>query len=338
MARAGDRIAWITGAGGQDGPLLARLLAGKGYSVHGTTRGGTPCPDSVSAMHACDLTERDAVAALFKRIPPDEVYHLAGQSDVGLSMREPLATLEANGMATAVLLDVAASCATPPRVFHASSAHVFAGGSDGTIHEGSPRAALSPYAIGKACAHDLVVFYRDTRNLHASNGILFNHESTRRPDRFVTRKITRGMAALACGKTTPLRVGSMDAARDWSAAEDIVEAMWRMLQQDEPEDYVLASGTARTVRAFIETAARCAGFDIAWQGDGADERGYRTDTGALAVRVDAELFRPVEFDRIVGDPTRARTRLNWTPATSFEDMVQRMVEADIAALRSGPEA
>jgi GDPmannose 4,6-dehydratase len=316
------RRALITGLTGQDGSFLAELLLEKGYLVTGVVRGepGRPlgCAEHLRGQVELvrgDLMARDSLSAAVARVRPHELYHLAAPSFVPRSWEEPTATVDAIATSAAALLAAVREIDPGIRVFVSSSAAMFGAAPESPQHEGTPFRPETPYAIAKLAAHQLVGAMRAHDGLHASSGITYNHESERRPEEFVTRRITRGAAAIALGLQRELTLGALDAVRDWSFAGDIVRGGWLMLQQERPDDYVLASGVGRTVAELARTAFACVDLEA--------ER---------YLRVEDSLVRPTEETPSVGDPSRARERLGWVPEVSFTELVERMVQADLRSL------
>ena len=335
------KIALVTGVTGQDGALLARFLLGKGYVVHGlrlySATDDTARLEGADGphfhLHYGDLQDTGRLWQLLAAIRPDEIYNLAGQSHVGVSFAVPDATLALNAAGPLRLLEAMRGLGLhETRFYQASSSEMF-GNTPGPQGEDTPFAPCSPYGAAKLCAYWLVRTYRDAYGMHASNGILFNHESAIRGEEFVTRKITRGVAAIEDGRMETLRLGNLEAKRDWGHARDYVEGMWRMLQQDTPGDYVLATGVARTVRDFAAAAFACIGIDLRWTGQGLSETGACRRSGRTLVAVDPQFFRPLELHALIGDAGRARRVLGWQPRTTFDGLVRDMVEGDRAALR-----
>ena len=340
------KVALITGVTGQDGSYLARLLLDKGYEVHGLDR-----PDATSnteriqdlcdgahprfALHHGDVTETTELVRLLRDVKPAELYNLAAQSHVQVSFGTPLSTANINALGALRLLEVIRLLGQERdiRFYQASTSEMFGRAREVPQNESTPFYPRSPYAVAKLYAHWTVVNYREAHGLHASNGILFNHESPVRGEKFVTRKITRAAAAISLGQQDLLELGNLDAFRDWGHARDYVEGMWMMLQQEEPDDYVLATGVPTQVRTFVEWAFDDVGIAIEWKGEGVDEKGYDSRTGALRVAVDPRFFRPAEVDLIVGDATKAITRLGWSPKVSARELAREMVSADVEALR-----
>ena len=319
-----SKTALITGVSGQDGSYLAELLLGKGYEVHGVVRRSSSVTrsridhlesDNLENLHLHygDLGDPLGLVRIIDRYGPDEVYNLAAQSHVAISFQQPEYTGDVTGVGAMRLLEAMRVAGSEARFYQASSSELY-GSTPPPQSEATPFHPRSPYAVAKLYAFWATVNYRESYDMHASNGILFNHESPRRGENFVTRKITKGVADIVHGRAGELRLGNLDAKRDWGFAGDYVEGMWLMLQQDRPDDYVLATGEAHSVREFCEIAFGHAGLD--WE---------------RYVVVDPEFFRPAEVDYLLGDPTKARTELSWKPTTSFEQLVTMMVDADLAA-------
>ncbi len=324
MSPTGARTALITGIAGQDGSFLAELLLEQGYEVTGISRRGAQGPLGAAehlreriSLLAADITDPGAMTAAIEQLRPAELYHLAAPSFVPRSWEEPEATMRAIAVAGAEILQAVRAIDPSIRVFAASSGAIFGATPESPQNERTPCRPTNPYAIAKLAMHQTVGAMREHEGLHASSGILFNHESERRPEAFVTRRITRAAAAIALGLESELTLGSLEAVRDWSFAGDIVQGAWLMLQQDEPGDYVLASGIAHTVADVARTAFAC----------------VELDPGAH-IAVDPELVRPPDPVRSVGDPTKARERLGWRPTLTFEQLVERMVRADLRRLES----
>jgi GDPmannose 4,6-dehydratase len=320
---ARERTALITGLSGQDGSFLAELLLENGYALSAMVRDPERplgCSEHLRAhveLVAGDLLVPDTVRAAVARSGASEIYHLAAPSFVPASWERPGEAIAAIAGATAALLEAVRELDSGARVFLAASAAIFGDAPESPQRESTPCRPTNPYAIAKLCAHELLGALREHDGLHASSGILFNHESERRPEQFVTRRISRAAAAIALGRERELTLGSLDAVRDWSFAGDIMHGAWLMLQQDEPDDYVLASGVGHTVAELASTAFACVGLDA--------ER---------YVRVEGSLVRAPELTPSVGDPAKARMRLGWEPSLSFEQLVERMVRADLRALEA----
>ena len=312
--------ALITGITGQDGSYLAELLLEKGYEVHGLVRRSSSFNtwriDHVRdrlALHYGDLVDQNSLARTLEAIEPDEIYNLAAQSHVKVSFDMPEYTTDVTAIGVLRLLDAVRELGAPARVYQAGSSEMYGLVQETPQTERTPFHPRSPYGISKVFGHWMAVNYREGYGLHVSNGILFNHESERRGENFVTRKITMGVAAIKHGKAKEIRLGNLDAKRDWGYAKDYVDAMWLMLQQPKPDDYVVASGETHSVRDFLEEAFGCVG--LAWKD---------------FVKVDQKYFRPAEVDVLLGDPTKARSVLGWRPRVSFKELVKLMVEADMA--------
>ena len=332
------KSALITGVTGQDGSYLAELLLSKGYEVHGLIRRhSTPCTQRIDHiddanffLHYGDLTDSSGLSNLIKEIQPDEVYNLAAQSHVGISFEVPEYTAEATGVGTIKILEAIRQNTIDAKFYQASTSELF-GGLIGTApqSETTPFHPRSPYAAAKLYSYWITVNYREAYKMFACNGILFNHESPRRGVDFVTRKISIAVAKICAGKQDKLSLGNLDAKRDWGFAKDYVEGMWLILQQDKPEDFVLATGETHTVREFVEAAFEEVGKKIEWRGAGVDEKGYDSATGKLLVDVNPKYFRPAEVDLLLGDPSKAQRVLGWQRKVSFRELVKLMVQADL---------
>ena len=334
--------ALITGITGQDGSYLTELLLEKGYEVHGIIRRhSTPCTERIDHLladksnvdrlflHYGDLTDSASFHRLIMEIKPDEVYNLAAQSHVAVSFEVPEYTAEATGVGTVKLLEAIRQSNLPIKFYQASTSELF-GGIPGTApqSEATPFYPKSPYGAAKLYGFWITKNYRESYDMFACNGILFNHESPRRGETFVTRKITLAVGRIIAGKQEKLSLGNLDAKRDWGFAGDYVEGMWRMLQQDKADDYVLATNETHTVREFVELAFKEVGVDIEWKGVGVDEKGYCKKTGKLLVDVDPQYFRPAEVELLWGDSTKAEKELGWQRKVSFPDLVKMMIRAD----------
>lgn len=333
------KTALITGITGQDGPLLAEFLIQKGYRVVGARQwSATPDERNLAelqnhgdrfVLRVADMTDSGSLTRLLAVEKPDEIYNLAAQSHVAVSYDVPEMTANVNALGPLRLLEAVRTLGMERgvRFYQASSSEMF-GNAPAPQSETTPFRPCSPYAAAKLYAYWTTVSYREAYGLHASSGILFNHESPIRGESFVTRKITQAVAAIDLGSHKPLLLGNLDARRDWGHARDYVEGMWLMLQQDQPGDYVLSTGESRTVRACVEEAFSCIGVRISWQGCGADEMGRNARTGQILVRVDPALFRPNEVHVLLGDSTKARRDLGWFPKTPFSQMIREMVLSD----------
>ncbi|CAH0277997.1 GDP-mannose 4,6-dehydratase [Massilia sp. Bi118] len=351
--------ALITGVTGQDGSYLAELLLAKGYEVHGIKRRASlfnteridhiyqdPHVENKNFfLHYGDLSDTSNLNRIMCEVKPDEVYNLGAMSHVAVSFESPEYTADVDGIGTLRLLEAIRflGLEKTTRFYQASTSELYGLVQETPQRETTPFYPRSPYAVAKLYAYWITVNYREAYGMYACNGILFNHESPRRGETFVTRKITRGLANIAQGLEQQLFLGNLDAMRDWGHARDYVEMQWLMLQQDKPEDYVIATGRQYSVRYFVELAARELGIELAWQGEGVNERGVIASVtgdkapgvviGQPIVAVDPQYFRPTEVDTLLGDPGKARTRLGWEPRTSFEAMVQEMVATDLDKAR-----
>ncbi len=342
MGHGIPRTALITGITGQDGALLARFLLDKGYTVHGvqryaandhTLRIKSLLNRPHFHLHYGDMTDGGSLFALLQRLQPQEIYNLAAMSHVKVSFELPEYAANVDGLGTLRMLEAIKTLGLKDktRFYQASSSEMF-GNAPAPQNEDTPLLPCSPYAAAKLYAYWLVRTYRDSYGFHASNGILFNHESAIRGEEFVTRKITKAVAAIETGQQDMLTIGNLDASRDWGHAQDYVEGMWMMLQQDIPGDYVLATGKTHSVRDFITAAFACTGIQIAWRGEGIEEKGYHARSGKLLVAVDPKYFRPAEVNKLLGDASKARRELGWRAKTPFHALVRDMVMADRAAL------
>lgn len=338
-----SRVALITGITGQDGSYLTELLLGKGYEVHGIIRRhSTPCTDRIDHLledkqykdrlflHYGDLTDTSCLSNIINTYKPDEVYNLAAQSHVGISFEVPEYTADVTGVGTLRILEAIHQSGLNCKYYQASTSELFGGLPETAPQsEATPFYPKSPYGAAKLYSYWITVNYRESYNLFACNGILFNHESPRRGDNFVTRKITIAVANIMAGKQEKLSLGNMDAKRDWGFAGDYVEGMWRILQQDKPGDYVLATNETHTVREFVELAFAEVGVTVEWKGTGVEEKGYDKATGKLLVDVNPEFFRPAEVEFLWGDASRAERELGWKREVSFPQLVQMMVDEDM---------
>ena len=337
------KIALITGITGQDGSYLSEFLLSKGYEIHGIIRRhSTSCTQRIDHLnedislkdrfflHYGDLTDSSSLANLVREIKPNEVYNLAAQSHVGVSFEVPEYTAEATGVSTIKLLEAIRQNKADCKFYQASTSELF-GGIPGTApqSETTPFYPKSPYGAAKLYSYWITVNYREAYNMFACNGILFNHESPRRGEEFVTRKITIAVAKIIAGKQDKLSLGNLNAKRDWGYAGDYVEGMWLMLQQDKPDDYVLATNETHTVREFVEAAFEEVGINIEWRGTGVDEKGYDSKTGKLLVDVNPKYFRPAEVELLLGDPAKAEKQLGWKRKVGFRDLVSIMLQTDI---------
>ncbi len=354
--RDGKKTALITGVSGQDGSYLADLLIGKGYHVHGIVRRTSQIQrENIDAaretaqkhgstfdLHYANLADPWSLARVIGEVRPHELYNLASESHVAISFDEPENSANVNGLGVLRLLEVQRHLVPECRFFQASSADLFGSRSaDGAVgapdsplrfDEHAPFDPSSPYAIAKQFAHSITRFYREVYGLHASSGILFNHESPRRGRNFVSRKITSTLAAIRKGREETLWLGDLNAYRDWGYAPDYVEAIWRIAQQEKPDDFVLATGEQHSVREFVECAATVAGYSLEWQGTGVAERGIDRQTGKTIVRIDPRHLRRSDYSYRVGNAAKAAEKLGWSPTVRFEELVRIMMESDLPLL------
>jgi GDPmannose 4,6-dehydratase len=326
--------ALITGITGQDGSYLAELLLEKGYEVHGIVRRASLIntdridhiyDDPNLHLHYGDLTDSANIIALLNKIKPTEIYNLGAMSHVKVSFEMPEYTGEVDALGTLRILEAVRLLDLPCRVYQASTSELYGLVQEVPQRETTPFYPRSPYGVAKLYGYWIVKNYREAYGLHASSGILFNHESPRRGETFVTRKITRGLSRISVGMQDVLSLGNLDARRDWGHAKDYVRAMWLMLQQDQPDDYVIATGEMYSVRYFVEHAADYFGMNIVWEGEGLDEVGIDKTTGRTVIKVDPKYFRPTEVEQLCGDSTKAREILGWEPEIDFQGLVQDMV-------------
>ncbi|SDB83422.1 GDPmannose 4,6-dehydratase [Paraburkholderia lycopersici] len=355
MAR---KVALITGITGQDGSYLAELLLNKGYEVHGIKRRSSLFntdridhlyrdvhdPEPGIQLHHGELTDSTALLRVIQRVAPDEIYNLAAQSHVAVSFEEPEYTANADGLGTLRILEAIRilGLAQKTRFYQASTSELYGLVQEVPQRETTPFYPRSPYAVAKLFAYWTTVNYREAHGIYACNGILFNHESPQRGETFVTRKITRAVARIAVGLQKVLYLGNLSAMRDWGHARDYVDMQWRMLQQQEPEDFVIATGVQYSVRDFVRAAAEELGIAVRFEGSGVDEvgvvdhvdaRDMRVEPGDVIVRVDPRYFRPTEVETLLGDASKAQEKLGWKPATSFHSLVKEMVRADYQIAR-----
>jgi GDPmannose 4,6-dehydratase len=341
------RRAFITGVTGQDGSYLAELLLEKGYEVHGMIRRAsyfnrkridhlfrdTHNKKADFFLHYGDMSDSSNMNRVLEKVKPHEVYNLAAQSHVAVSFEVPEYTADVDATGTLRILDAIKDTGIQPRFYQASTSELYGKVRETPQSETTPFYPRSPYAVAKLYAYWIVVNYREAFNLHASNGILFNHESPRRGENFVSRKITMAAAAIKAGKKECLYLGNLDAKRDWGYAPDYVNAMWLMLQQDAPDDYVIATGENHTVREFAEKAFAILDMKIQWSGEGQGETGTDTASGRVVVRVDPKYYRPTEVELLLGDPSKAAKKLGWKTTVSFDKLVELMIRADWDELR-----
>lgn len=348
------KVALVTGVTGQDGAYLSELLLDKGYTVHGIKRRSSSFntgriehlyqdpheQDPLFILHHGDMTDATNLIRIVQESQPDEIYNLAAQSHVQVSFETAEYTANADALGTLRLLEAVRilGMTSKTRFYQASTSELYGKVQETPQSETTPFYPRSPYAAAKLYAYWMVVNYREAYGMHASNGILFNHESPLRGETFVTRKITRGVAAIKLGRQDKLYLGNLDAKRDWGHAREYVRGMWLMLQQDEPDDYVLATGRTVSVRDFVSMAFGRVGIDLVWTGEGSDERGSDAATGRVLVEVDPRYFRPTEVDLLLGDPTKAERKLGWRHETGIEDLCAEMVDADMTAAQNEQDA
>jgi len=327
------KVALITGITGQDGSYLAELLLGKGYEVHGIIRRSSSInTDRIDhiydqiKLHYGDLTDSTNLVRVIQLIQPDEIYNLGAQSHVKVSFEMPEYTGQTDGLGTLRILEAVRllGMENKTRIYQASTSEMFGKVQEIPQKETTQFYPRSPYGVAKVYGYWIVKNYRESYGLHASSGILFNHESPRRGETFVTRKITRGLSSISTGQQDVLYLGNLNAKRDWGHAKDFVEAMWMMLQQDEADDYVIATGEQYSVREFVEAAAPYFGMQITWRGEGLNEIGYDVFTGNEVIRVNPKYFRPAEVETLLGDSTKAKKKLGWEPKISFDELVEDM--------------
>jgi GDPmannose 4,6-dehydratase len=335
--------ALVTGITGQDGSYLAELLLAKGYEVHGLIRRSSSFNtgrldhlyqdphDSGRrlVLHYGDLNDASSLNTVLRRVAPDEIYNLGAQSHVKVSFDVPDYTGEVTALGAVRILEAVREAGLRPRFYQASSSEMFGLVAETPQRETTPFHPRSPYGVAKVYAYWITVNYRESYGLFGCNGILFNHESPRRGETFVTRKVTRAVGRIVHGAQQELWLGNLDAKRDWGFAGDYVDAMWRMLQADAPDDFVVATGETHTVREFCEKSFACAGVTLAWEGQGVDEVGRCAKTGKTLVRVDPRYFRPAEVELLLGDPAKAKKLLGWQPKVTFEGLVEMMTKADL---------
>ena len=347
-----QKRALITGVTGQDGAYLSRLLLEKGYVVHGIKRRSSSFntgriediyqdphqPDQRFHLHYGDMTDATNLIRIVQDTQPHEIYNLAAQSHVQVSFETPEYTANADGLGTLRLLEAIRilGLTQKTRFYQASTSELYGLVQEVPQSETTPFYPRSPYGVAKLYSYWITVNYREAYGLHASNGILFNHESPVRGETFVTRKITRAAAAIKLGRQQRLYLGNLDAKRDWGHARDYVHGMWLMLQQDEPDDYVLATGECTTVRSFVEWAFEEVGIELEWRGEGVDEEGICRATGNCLISVDPRYFRPTEVDLLIGDPSKAKRQLGWEHQVPVRELVKEMVREDLAKMADAP--
>ena len=350
--RGDQKVALITGVTGQDGAYLSELLLEKNYIVHGVKRRSSSfntsriehlyedphVEDPRFILHFGDLTDSTNLIRIIQETQPDEIYNLAAQSHVQVSFETPEYTANADGIGTLRALEAIRllGLTKKTRFYQASTSELYGKVQEVPQSETTPFYPRSPYAVAKLYAYWIVVNYREAYGIHASNGILFNHESPIRGETFVTRKITRAAAAIHLGLQKKLYLGNLDAQRDWGHAREYVRGMWLMLQQDQPDDYVLATGETHTVRSFVERSFAEVGITIEWKGEGVDEKGYDTATGRAVVEVDPRYFRPTEVELLIGDPRKAQEKLGWKHEIGLDQLVKEMVREDLKIMARTP--
>jgi GDPmannose 4,6-dehydratase len=337
--------ALITGITGQDGSYLAELLLDKGYEVHGVVRRSSTfnrgridhlrkasLGERHLRLHYGDLGDTESLTTILADVHPDEIYNLAAQSHVGISFAMPTYTGDVSGLGVVRLLEAVRQLVPEARFYQASSSELFGKACEVPQNEDTPFHPRSPYAVAKLYAYWAAINFREAHGIFAANGILFNHESPRRGENFVTRKITRAVAEIAAGTRDWVSLGNLEARRDWGFAGDFVDAMWRIVQADEPDDWVTGTGEEHSVREFCELAFGLVGVDLEWSGSGVDEVGRDRTTGKVRVVVNSRYFRPAEVDRLLSDSSKIRRELGWKPRIGFEELVKMMVEGDLEAI------
>ncbi|MEG8222714.1 GDP-mannose 4,6-dehydratase [Sphingomonas sp. HH69] len=354
MPDSNGKVALITGTTGQDGAYLARLLLDKGYTVHGIKRRSSsfntgriediyqdPHVEHKNfILHYGDLTDSTNLIRIVQEVQPDEIYNLAAQSHVQVSFETPEYTANADAIGTLRLLEAIRilKLENKTRFYQASTSELYGLVQEVPQRETTPFYPRSPYGVAKLYGYWIVVNYREAYGIHASNGILFNHESPLRGETFVTRKITRAAAAISLGRQEKLYLGNLDAKRDWGHAREYVRGMWMMLQQDEPDDYVLATGETTEVREFVKWAFEDVGIELEFQGSGIDEKGICKKTGKCLIEIDPRYFRPTEVELLIGDPAKAKEKLGWSHETSVRELAREMVQADLKVMEDAPIA
>ncbi len=344
------KIALITGINGQDGSYLTELLLEKGYDVHGIdrrssqfnrgriedTRQEAQKRGQVFELYYGDISDFSSICRIFSNCKPTEIYNFASQSHVAISFEEPAHTTDVNANGVLRLLEAMRYFAVEGcRFYQASTSELFGNAPETPQNENSPFHPRSPYGVAKLYAYWIVKNYREHYGIHACNGILYNHESPRRGENFVTRKITYSLARIKAGRQDVLKLGNIDAQRDWGFAKEYIEVMWKMLQNEQADDYVIATGETHTVREFIEKASAIAGFDIEWEGKGVEEKGRDKKSGNIIVEIDPKFYRPEEKTILCGDASKAKRVLGWKPKTTFGQLVEMMMKADLELIDSG---
>ncbi len=355
--KTNNKVALITGITGQDGSYLAEFLIAKGYKVHGIKRRSSSLntsridhlyedPHEINPnliLHYGDLTDSTNIIKIIEKIKPDEIYNLAAQSHVAVSFESPEYTANCDGLGTLRILEAVRllNLTTKTRIYQASTSELYGLVQEIPQKESTPFYPRSPYGVAKLYAYWITVNYRESYGIYACNGILFNHESPRRGETFVTRKITRGLARIDAGIDKCIYMGNIDSRRDWGHAKDYIKMQWLMLQQEKPEDFVIATGRTETVRRFIELSASILGWNpevnqpaIIWEGKGINEVGKRADTKEIVVRIDPKYFRPSEVDQLIGDPSKAQQKLGWIPTITLEKLVEEMINEDKKIVRA----
>lgn len=337
------KVALITGVTGQDGSYLAELLLEKGYDVHGIARRTSlfnrarvedrvrkaRSDGDIYELHYGDMGDSSSINRILSQVRPTELYNLAAQSHVGVSFDQPEYTSDVDATGVLRFLEGIRSLGLPTRFYQASTSELYGKVEEVPQSETTPFHPRSPYAVAKLYGYWIVRNYREAYDMHASNGILFNHESPRRGENFVTRKVTLGLARIKAGQQETLSMGNIDSKRDWGYAADYVEMMWMMLQQDTPDDFVVATGETHTVREFIDRASQIAGYRIEWEGSEVNEVGRDANTGKVIVDIDPRFYRPAEVDLLLGDASKAKNVLGWEPKVKFEELVDMMMRADL---------
>ena len=334
----------ITGINGQDGSYLAEFLLSKNYEVHGTLKRNSVSENQTSrlegiydkiTLHYADLSDLSSLVSVIQKVMPNEIYNLAAQSHVRISFDQPIYTANVTGIGTLNLLEAVKLIKPDTKVYQASSSEMFGNSidRDGLQRETTQMNPVSPYGCAKVFSYHICRNYRNSYGMKIWNGILFNHESPRRGGTFVTKKVVDALVDLKFNDSEHLRIGNLEAKRDWGYAKEYVEGMWLMLQQTTPEDFVLATGEVHTVRELVEVTSKRLGYDIVWDGTLENEKGYDSNTGKLLVEVDSKYFRPSEVDYLLGDPKKAKEKLNWKPSTNFEKLIEIMIDEKVSELK-----